>query len=97
MKIAYVRTGGGRGGPDQCVRTAYRGGGGVKNWQIFAYVLYGWPLSMERIRRKLREEIHFEEKCTSYLTNYLTNTEWWYNPKLLCNLWLKTSRNAYIL
>ena len=28
MKIAYVRTGGEGGGPDQCVRTAYRGGGG---------------------------------------------------------------------
>ena len=31
MKIAYVRTGGGEGGggaPDQCVRTAYRGGEG---------------------------------------------------------------------
>ena len=26
MKIAYVRTVG-EGGPDQCVRTAYRGGG----------------------------------------------------------------------
>ena len=38
MKIAYVRTGR-EGGPDQCVRTAYRRGeGGVKNWQIFAYV-----------------------------------------------------------
>ena len=44
MKIAYVRTGGGEGGgPDKCVRTAYRGV--VKNWQIFAYVLYGWPLA----------------------------------------------------
>ena len=42
MKIACVRTGGGGGGPDPYARTAYRGG--IKNWQIFAYVLYGWPL-----------------------------------------------------
>ena len=40
MKIAYVRTGGGV----QTNAYALRTGGGVKNWQIFAYVLYRWPL-----------------------------------------------------
>ena len=33
MKITYVRTGG--GGPDQCVRTAYRGEGGGQKLTIF--------------------------------------------------------------
>ena len=48
-KFAYVRTGGGRG-EGWVKATAYAlctgegGGGGVKNWQNFAYVLYGWPL-----------------------------------------------------
>ena len=35
-----------QGGQGQCVRIAYTGeGGGVKNWQNFAYVPYGWPLT----------------------------------------------------
>ena len=40
--IAYVRTGGGGSEPmrTHCVQ----GGGGVKNRNIFAYVLYGRPL-----------------------------------------------------
>ena len=38
----------GDGGGSWPLRTlAYTGGGGgVKNWQNFAYVLYGWPLSL---------------------------------------------------
>ena len=39
-----VRVQGGRGGGSNCVRIAYMGGGGVKNLEFFAYVLYGQPL-----------------------------------------------------
>ena len=44
MKIAYVRTGVRGGGPDQCVCTAYRGRGGVKNWQILRRYFMDGPL-----------------------------------------------------
>ena len=50
--------------------------------------------SMERIRRKLKEEIHFKEKFTN---NQLTNNQTQSGgtiPRLLCNLWLK--KNLYI-
>ena len=43
MKIAYVRTGGG-GGVQTNAYALRTGGMGVKNWHIFAYVLYGCPL-----------------------------------------------------
>ena len=43
MKIAYVRTGG--RGVQTNAYALRTGGRGVKNWQIFAYVLYGWPLA----------------------------------------------------
>ena len=84
MKIAYVRTGGrGGGGPDQCVRTAYRGR--VKNWQTFAYVLYGWPLILSRAKIALMEGgamlpccaiVLSNLKCSKYHIILLMNVAW---------------------
>ena len=43
-KIFEMRTSGGRGGFSDLGHPRTRGGGGVKKGQIFADVLYGWPL-----------------------------------------------------
>ena len=60
--IKYVRTEG-EGGLSQCVRLCISkwmtsqklrtwGGGGVKNPENFAYVLYGWPLRIWILYRR---------------------------------------------
>ena len=45
-----MRTSGGRGGSQRIRTPPDEGGGGVKKGQIFADVLYGWPLKGPQIK-----------------------------------------------
>ena len=39
-----------------CSKLAYGGGGGVKNWQNLAYVVYGWSLRFQAVLQELQKD-----------------------------------------